>query len=349
MYSYSGINQALVGLSKELLKKGVWRKTPGFQSENSNRCLEFPFPVTVEIKNPSARVVRIPERKWNSTLPFAESLWLALGWNDLDELPGKYVKNLYNFSDDGRTWRAGYGPRIRFYNDSREQYDIPNKFNPSGSVDQLRYVVELLKKDPYTRQALITIHDPLKDSNIDLETKDQPCTRSIHFMLSPKNELNCYVTMRSNDLLWGFSAVNVFNFTFMQEYVARLLGVKIGKYYHIAHNFHIYEKFLPRIKEFAKYDLKEVSKLDNDFINCSAPFEFVRNIKEFNLALVEVLAFQERAFKKDMSGLEELKEINEFQRRDGFFIQWALAFYMHSMEKETREYVTKYNMNLQYL
>ena len=47
--------------------------------------------------------------------------------------------------------------------------------------------------------------------------------------------------MRSNDMLWGASAVNIFNFTFMQEYFSSILGMEIGNYYHIANNFHYYE------------------------------------------------------------------------------------------------------------
>lgn len=350
MYSYQGINEALIGLSKEILEKGVWRATPGFQSENSDRCLEFPFPVTVEIKNPTARLVRIPERKWSKILPFAESLWLALGWNNLDYLPGKYVKSLYNFSDDGETWRAGYGPRIRFYNGESDQYNIPSmKALPEQEVDQLAYVINLLKKDLYTRQALITIHDPIKDSNVNLVTKDQPCTRSIHFMMSTEGELNCYVTMRSNDLLWGFSAVNVFNFTFMQEYIARMLGVKIGKYYHIAHNFHIYEKFLPRIKSFADYSLEEGRKLDLDFVKDDTPFNHVKDVDSLDSALMEVLSFEKGSFEKDKEALEDLLELIENKRRDNFFLEWILAFYLRNMKEEVEDVIVKNNMNLQYL
>jgi len=54
------------------------------------------------------------------------------------------------------------------------------------------------------------------------------------------NKLNLTVYMRSNDILWGASAVNIFNFTFIQEYIATILGLEVGDYYHIANNFHYY-------------------------------------------------------------------------------------------------------------
>jgi len=164
MYKFENLNTALIGMSKELIKNGKKRKTRGFN------CVEIPHPVLICIENPSDRYVRIPERKWNKYLPFAESLWLLLGLNDLDVLPGRYVKNLYNFSDNGRTWRAGYGARIRAFTGLTGDYDVSNPkyrnayFGSGGVTDQLKFVIETLKKDINSRQALITIHDPVKDN-----------------------------------------------------------------------------------------------------------------------------------------------------------------------------------------
>lgn len=37
--------------------------------------------------------------------------------------------------------------------------------------------------------------------------------------------------MRSNDIIGGASAVNIFNYTFMQEYMATILGLGVGNYF----------------------------------------------------------------------------------------------------------------------
>jgi thymidylate synthase len=333
-----GINSALVGLSKRILEEGVWRKTPGFQAENSARCLEFPGPMTVEIKNPQARHVIIPARSWNSILPYAESLWLALGWNNLDDLPGKYVKALYKFSDDGKTWASGYGPRIRLYNGKNGDYHIGESFNAhkdSDSVDQLKFVYETLKKDPYSRQALITIHDPMKDDfNIDgflKVTKDQPCTRSLHFMKHPsENKLNMYVTMRSNDILWGFSAVNVFNFTWMQEYVADMLGMDVGSYYHIAHNMHIYEHFVAKIQKIAETPIETAEYMDleqseswNRWKNLHNNINFKG--EDFDNYLRAVLHHERLSWDKNTTDIESVWEL------PAMFAWWAYRFYLKNI------------------
>lgn len=244
------LNEAVILLCRAILDKGVDANRRGFL------CKEIPEPVLVDISNPCDRYITIPQRKWNKTLGWIESLWLARGDNSMD-MPFGYVKNLMTFSDDGRFMRAGYGPRIRRFGSngsvmsmtdgsiSSHQYGFEmNLF--AHPVDQLRFVVEKFKQDIGTREAVITIHDPVADDFDDkgdvLNTKDTPCTRSIHFMVVD-GKLNCYVHIRSNDLIWGFSAVNVFNFTLMQEYLSIILDIPVGHYYHCADNMHIYENF----------------------------------------------------------------------------------------------------------
>lgn len=250
-YQFGGINEAFYVLCHDLPRQGVWRPNP---SNQARRTIEFEGPVQIAFTNPRNRHLLIPERKWQFALPYAESLWILLGWNDLDALPGRFFKSLYNFSDDGKTWRAAYGPRLRCYGYNGSVNREEAGATLWGTVDQLAFVLQMLIKDPNTRQALVTIADPIYD-DFDaagklLKTKDIPCTRSLHFMKQPNsNKLDLYVHMRSNDLVWGFSAVNVFNFTFMLEYVASLVGLEVGVYYHQVDNFHVYEDFLPMTQE----------------------------------------------------------------------------------------------------
>jgi thymidylate synthase len=256
MYKFNNLNQALIGMSKELLEKGVKRKTRGFD------CIEFPTPVLICIDNPTDRYINIPERKWNKVFGFVESLWIASGTNHM-KLVGDYVPNMYTYSDDGQYMRAAYGPRIRAMQGFATDYkiDTPEHRNIfSGfvkTVDQLKFVVDSLKRDINTRQALITIHDPVCDdydeqNNLKV-TKDTPCCRTLQFMVVD-GKLDCTLTIRSNDVVFGFSAVNVFNFTLMQEYVAAIIGVSVGKYYHFVNNLHFYSDKLELVECLSKLD-----------------------------------------------------------------------------------------------
>lgn len=347
-FQAENLSSALVMLCKGLMESGVDVTRRGYQ------CREFPGAVLVEITNPTDRYVRVPERKWNKTLGWIESLWLARGDNSL-EMPASYVKNLVNFSDDGKFMRAGYGPRIRRYGDNFESMVtlsgqlLPRQYKNGKAddngrqtklrkptkyqnvTDQLRFVIEKFKQDIDTREAVITIHDPISDNfNGNLEdgeqasillTKDTPCTRSIHFMIVG-GKMNCYVDMRSNDLIWGFSAVNVFNFTFMQEYVAAIVGVPVGKYYHKADNLHVYKDFIPLAEEIAKRDVNSYPS----GVNFSYQTTFT-SLDGFD-RLIDQLSRYEELCRCGNFDEKELKEmLNEFT--DEMFLDWAKVIYRY--------------------
>ncbi len=312
---YEGINSFLVGASNLLLKEGVKRNTRGFS------CKELPTPFIFRIKNPTARVVTIPERKWNPILPFAESLWLASGRNDL-KLIGHYLKNMKNFSDDGFFLRGGYGPRFRHYNGISSDYKISNIYDSDNlnqatcEVDQFKYVDLSFKRDKNTRQAIINIGDPPKDcfdeNHCLKETKDFPCSRLLHFQRQPQSDkLNLTVYMRSNDFMWGASAVNIFNFTFMLEYFAQILNLEIGDYYHIANNFHYYDQYEKDLRLIS--NIKDVN--DNGF-KYSKSFQ---SLSDFD-KLINKLIIEEEKLR-----LGKANRLIDFE--DNFFNDWYKTFY----------------------
>lgn len=334
MYKFENLNQALIGMSRELIANGVWRGVRGVD------CIEIPHPVLIAISNPTDRYVTIPERKWNKFLPFAESLWIALGLNDLDVLPAKYCKNLYKYSDNGKNWRAGYGPRIRAYTGLGIDICISdpryrNVFSGNVQVvDQLKYVIDVMKQDINTRQAIIEIGDPVKDDFDTYKvwalktTKDYPCTRSVQFM-AIDGKLNCTVHIRSNDVLYGMSAVNIFNFTWMQEYVANIIGLPVGTYYHFANNLHMYDDQIDRVKEIAALDIEDYAT--------DAPFQYkdhIESLDTFDRLCEQLLVFENLVY---------TGECNEFVPF-GFdmFDDWAKVFLHHRDGLQIPKFVNPY-------
>lgn len=318
---YIGINHFLVEASTLLLKEGVKRNTRGFN------CIELPKPFMFKITDPRARIITIAERKWNPILPFAESLWLALGRNDLDFI-GYYLNNMHEFSDDGQFLRGGYGPRLRRFNGINDDYKIKNQHNidisklSSSEVDQFNFICANFKKDLFTRQAIINIGDPPKDcfdeNGILKITKDFPCTRLLHFQKQPHtNKLNLTVYMRSNDFMWGASAVNIFNFTLMQEYFAQILNLELGDYYHIANNFHYYEKHEGVLRAISKVNTHE----DKGY-NYNKSF---KNLKEFD-DLINKLRIEEEK-------LRQKKKVDFIEFNDDFFNDWYKTFYVFNTKK----------------
>lgn len=270
---FEGINAFLVESCKLLVKEARIRNTRG------ERCYELSEPYMFKITNPHAREITISIRKWNRFLPYAESLWIASGRNDMGFIR-HYLSRLDDYSDDGETMRGGYGPRFRHYNGSFIDYDIRGVIKESfQEVDQFRYIEECFKQDINTRRAIISVGDPLKDCFDDKhglkQTKDVPCTRMLQFIKqSDSNKLNLIVSMRSNDMIFGASAVNIFNYTFLQEYFAKILNLEIGDYIHIANNFHYYERHEEMVNAISRVtDFHENPIIHNKTFSSVAEFD----------------------------------------------------------------------------
>lgn len=150
--------------------------------------------VSFELTNPKNRWIINKERKHNVITQLAETIWVLSGSNDITWL-NRYLKRAENFSDDKKTWRAGYGTRWRYFK------GLDDSSN-SVIIDQIKYVIDTLKKDLKSRQAVISVWDPAKEATID-KTLDMPCNDMQQFIVRD-NKLYMFNYVRSNDLIWGF-------------------------------------------------------------------------------------------------------------------------------------------------
>ena len=122
--------------------------------------------------------------------------------------------------------------------------------------------------------------------------------------------------MRSNDIIWGASAVNIFNYTFMQEYMATILGLEVGNYFHFADNFHYYDRHKEMIKQ-----LSEVKEVVDEPYTYDKTF---RNLADFD-NLVKELSFEERKMRSD-------KSYSYHEILDPFFRDWYNMLYLYKRE-----------------
>src|SRR5579859_539239 len=177
--------------------------------------------VTFELRNPRARLWFHPERKFSLPFACAEATLLFDPTNYVSTI-AFFNQRMRRFSDDGVHLYGDYGKRIASY--------LPD-------------LVRKLRNDPLTRQAIVPI---LHIDDIRAETKDFPCTSTLHFLIR-ENKLHLFVSMRSNDLYWG-TGYDVFVFTILQEILANELDIEMGSYYHTAHSLHVYEQHFEWLK-----------------------------------------------------------------------------------------------------
>ena len=194
-------------------------------------------PATIVIKN-ARKFLTMPRlRKGNYTFQIAEALWMLRGSNDLEEI-AHYNSIWRNFEDEDEPGilNGAYGERLRNWGANNDPYD---KY---PGIDQFYEVYEKLKKDPYSRQAVMVIWDPDRDNAIHESgnySKDIPCTNYFNFQIR-NGKLNMWTVMRSNDLHKG-SIYDIPNFIIFQHILAGWLDVEVGKYTHSAASLHIYE------------------------------------------------------------------------------------------------------------
>jgi thymidylate synthase len=139
-----------------------------------------------------------------------------------------------NYTEDDGQFHGSYGTR------TRGQYDV---------------MIDRLRKDPDTRQAVVTIWNPERDM---LEKKrDYPCT-ILHQFRVRKDRLNMSVYMRSNDV-WLGSAYDFFQFTRVQLAMCSVLGIEPGTYAHHVGSLHIYENNYEAAGKLKKTNLVEIN------------------------------------------------------------------------------------------
>jgi len=177
------------------------------------------FNVGFTILNPEKNIIKNKERNWKIDYAEAEWQWYVSGDRNIKKLGELYGKI-------PAIWK-----RMAFPNGNvNSNYGWQWRRN-----DQLNMVINLLHNSPNTRQAAISIYDGKEMLDYDYDT---PCTYAVQFTILD-NELNMSAIMRSNDLWYGFCN-DQYCFSQLQKYVAERLNLRVGTYYHFAHNLHLY-------------------------------------------------------------------------------------------------------------
>jgi thymidylate synthase len=122
----------------------------------------------------------------------------------------------------------------------------------------VNYIVRELTADPFSRRAVIPMFGVTQQHHIDV--RDVPCTTNIEFRLRG-GKLNCRFVMRSQDAVLGLGN-DLPAFSFLQEVVARLLGVELGTLTISVGSLHVYEKHFEMMKTMSSQGGEYTEDLD---------------------------------------------------------------------------------------
>lgn len=174
----------------------------------------------------------------------AEQIWFISGARKPEDFLRTYTHIWDDFTNPGDVVTVAYGYRWRKH----------------FGRDQLGLLIDLLKKEPSSRQAVVVTWDPSQDGLSLAKKKNVPCPYTFTVNIVD-GRLHLHNMIRSNDVMLGFSA-DVPGFALLQCMLAQKLGVKPGIYSHSISNAHIYDshydgarELMSRTNDHGKVDL----------------------------------------------------------------------------------------------
>ena len=168
--------------------------------------------------------------------PMISRLFIG-GYHELEQYRQEILDGILDFEIDKGNWEYTYHDRIGY---------------------QEQFVVEELKRNPYSRRAVIDVR-----RLSDMKTDDPACLQHIQYFIRD-NKLHCKVLFRSNDACKA-TFMNAFALIMLQKRIADELGVEVGTYTHRANSFHCYEKDLPLLDGYVERIL-EGENLTYDYV-----------------------------------------------------------------------------------
>lgn len=227
------IEESSVARAARKAIRAVWQNGEKVERVVGKWCLMKPGKHFLHELHNVTLTITDPRKRWNSrvnTGMLTETLDYFLGLN-----PGYTHKSTWKFykqwiEKKTRRYPYTYGARV-FGSDHIDE-----------EINQWKEVVRMLRKDPRTRHAHITLYRPN-----DLFREFVPCNFAWHFQTDSQGNLNMITYCRSQDALRGLF-LDLFAYTSFLEQMARATNLPLGSYTVVETNLHIYERDTPKLK-----------------------------------------------------------------------------------------------------
>lgn len=205
----------------QLYEEGLYKFRVCGRPEHSRNgpVLVMPEITVFRLMEPRCRVLDDHIRNANPFFHMMEFIWMMAGRLDVEWI-AQFNKQYREYADDGQV-KAAYGYRWR----------------RAFGFDQIRFVINQLKRNPTSRQATLQMWLPQED--LPTFHKDKACNISIMFR-NNSGALDMLVTNRSNDFVWGALGANIVHMTMLHELVSHFSKIPLGRYSVVSMNLHIY-------------------------------------------------------------------------------------------------------------
>lgn len=180
---------------------------------------------------------------WKSLLH--EVLWYLSGENHIRNLR-KVTKIWDAWADENGNLDTAYGYYWRHF-PSAEKDENGNW--QVREVDQIQYVIDEIKKNPYSRRLVVSAWEPGNATR----SKLPPCHYTFTFNVA-NGKLNCHLTQRSGDIALGIP-FNLAAYSILTQIIAQETNLEPGYFSHTIIDAHIY--VADKGTEMEKYDHRE--------------------------------------------------------------------------------------------
>lgn len=270
-----------LNLIEEIIRTGSKRN-----SRNSKTLSIFGTKMTYSLKNNTLPLLTTKKMFWKGIVE--ELIWFISGSTDSTMLSRKkvniwkpnssqqYLKQigLHNYKVGevgpiyGFQWRH-FGAKYRGIDASYE----------NQGIDQLKQVIENMKKDPFSRRHVVSAWNPIQLKEMVLP----PCHILFQFYVhadpqtNKPTELSCQLYQRSGDVGLGIP-FNIASYSLLTHLVANHLNLKAREFIHVIGDTHIYKSHINPLQHQSK--MKVCHKFPT--------IEFDSNIDIFNLKYEDI-------------------------------------------------------------
>ena len=197
---------------------------------------------SIQVDHPLMNLYKNKHRSSPLKYCAAELLWYFAGTND-----PTFIENYATL------WKGIHNPDGTV--SSAYVHLLFAQHNEHG-ISQYKWVIECLKSDKDSRQAFMHFNKPMHQW---FWNKDQVCTLQALFHIR-EDKLYMTITMRSNDVIYGFMTDWVFFsilhhhvFLHLKQYYPQL---QMGSYTHISHSMHLYERHYELVDKMLEEDFE---------------------------------------------------------------------------------------------
>lgn len=225
MRIYSNVNEAMSEIKRDLAEMGTEVRTTTYQNKDVSNNPDF---FTKEVQNYMYMIKDV------KTIESLSNEWAEAEFKE--RICPTYVNPGKAWELRREVWEEFIDPRS-----DKFSYTYNNRLLASR---QLNRVIELLLEEPYTRQAYISIWQPI-DINRTHGISRVPC--SLGYQLQVRNGLlNITYVQRSSDLYTHFEN-DVFLAYKLLEHISKAISIPMGTLTHIVFSLHGFQKDMKEV------------------------------------------------------------------------------------------------------